>query len=128
MRPKPRSEEQALEDTVQHRVIWEWLDQDQLEARFHYLPPEERRQKVEGAMASAMKKEPHPNPARRGEFVYKMFAGMRDTVMSTSRQARRTELVMDVNNDAAEVLCSSMTKDMSSKTSRSLVLEALRGR
>ena len=75
-------------------------------------------------MASAMKKEPHPNPARKGEFVYKMWAGVRDTCMSTSRQTRRTELAMDVGNDAAEVVSSSMAKDMSSKTSRGLVLEA----
>ena len=114
--------ESSDSSVLKNQYSWESLDD--IEARFHYLSKEERAEKVQLEVASALKKSKHPT--RKGEFIYKLWRARSETEVSASNKARKLSLEAEVASDAAEILASAMSKEvagMGSSSSKALMMD-----
>jgi len=116
-----RSEHMEVQEAHEQDVVWEWLSRDQIEAKYHYLPAEERLARVDADVASATKKARHPQ--KKGEFIYRIWSGMRESSHAVSRKSRKTDLSVDVGGEAVEHVTHSMLKDIAPKAGSIVMLE-----
>jgi len=116
-----RSEQMEVQEAHEQDVVLEWLSRDQIEAKYHYLPAEERLARVDADVASATKKARHPQ--KKGEFIYRIWSGMRESSHAVSRKSRKTDLSVDVGGEAVEHVTMSMMKDIAPKAGSIVMLE-----
>ncbi len=80
---------ESLENTQSFEVDrqLQWVSQDDLEGKFHYLSPEERKAKVEEYVASAKGVRKHPT--LKGRFEYRVYVGEVEHEKKSTTRARQ---------------------------------------
>ncbi len=110
---------EALENTLSHetdrRLVW--VSRDDLEGKFHYLPADERKRKVEEYVASAKGTRKHPT--LKGQFEHRLYMGEVEHERKSTTRSRQVSLEADLVGDVGASALEAMARE-GSETARGL--------
>ncbi len=110
---------ESLENTQSFEVDrqLQWVSQDDLEGKFHYLPPEERKAKVEEYVASAKGVRKHPT--LKGRYEYRVYVGEVEHEKKSTTRARQVAFEAGLSGVAGASALEALARE-SSTTARAL--------
>ncbi len=89
--------------------LHKWVSRDDLEGKFHYLPPDARKAKVDEYVASAKGTRKHP--ALKGEFEYRVYLGETEHDKKSTARSRQVAVEAMLAGDLGASALDAMARE-----------------